>query len=712
MMDESVELRAWAERVLFGSTLADKLWSPAAFSDRQPGAALHAPPQPARPPGLELSEVEALVLPRELEDARSRGHLLHRFANHELLALELMALAILRFPEAPAAFRRGLARTLVDEQRHLQLYLERMRTLGVELGEQPLGAFFWRVMAPMPSPLDFMAHMALTFEQANLDFAQSYAATLRERGDETSAAILDQVRIDEIGHVKLGLVWFERWRERGPSLFEAHRSALRSPITLRRARGLGFDREGRSLAGLPDAYVERLALFEASRGRPPVVHLFDPCAELSLATRGAYTPCAVTQTMTEDLELLPVFMAAREDLVLLRRAPALEHIRMLTDVGLPVPECVEIGPSARAVPVTAVPARLARLSPWGWAPRVRTQLEALFDRVDEPPPPAVSDALLHAKTSWAPIRGELMHELDEGWLDTEDTLAVVATHSDEVWAALEAIVGRGYARVVIKAPFGTSGRNAQRIDATGPTEAQRRWVARILASQGQVLLEPWLDRVCDVSLRFMVDAEGRTHRLERGRFLTDPRGQYLGAILAPLTRAVPANVARMLHGDGVGHQRLDRVMSRVAARVAEVVHGHGYAGPVGVDGLVYRDLDGALRLRPLVEVNVRPTLGHIADGLARRLDGGSTGLFLLVRLSDLPAGLDLPAAVELAQRALPTVMAARPRRLRRGVVPTTDPAQARGVGTLLLVAPSRAETLRALEAAAPVLAERVVAALG
>lgn len=77
-----------------------------------------------------------------LADDRARGLVLHFFANHELLALELMALALLKWPEAPDGFRSGLVQTMIEEQNHMRLYLERMRDLKVQFGEAPLNAFF------------------------------------------------------------------------------------------------------------------------------------------------------------------------------------------------------------------------------------------------------------------------------------------------------------------------------------------------------------------------------------------------------------------------------------------------------------------------------------------------------------------------------------------------------------------------------------------
>ncbi|MCA9707195.1 MAG: DUF455 family protein [Myxococcales bacterium] len=709
-----MRLRAWAERVLFGESLADKLWAPEAWVDEEPGAALGSVLAPGRPAGLELATTESLRLPptEAWADPRVRGRLLHAFANHELLALELMALALLRFVDAPPGFRRGVAQTLSEEQRHLRAYLGRMRALGVELGEQPLGGFFWRAMAPMPSPLDFVAHMALTFEQANLDFARHHAAGMRAVGDEDTARILDEVHADEVGHVKLGLVWFERWRERGPSLFSAHRAALRAPLTLRRARGLGFDREGRRRAGLPAEYVEQLASFQASRGRLPVVHAFEPTAELSLGTRGAYTPPRAVRALTADLELLPAFGAHRDDVVLVSAAPSASHLGALGEAGLGVPEWVVVPGLDGPVPPEAVShPRLAAVRPWGWGPRARARLSSLLPRSDLPAPPRSADAVLHAKTTWVGVRERLGGPLDEPWLDGPEDRGEVARALGEALAAVERLRARGHARVVIKAPHGTSGRGAERIDEAGPTPAQRGWLARTLAVQGAVVVEPWLRRVCDVSVRTTVDPSGEARVVDVGRFLTDPRGQYVGAVLGPLSRAVHPEVGRLLHDQGRDPERSARVFGALASGVGELVARHGYAGPVGIDGLVYRDRAGGLRLRPLVEVNVRPTLGHVAHGLGRRLAPGRAGLWVVFRLADLPAGCSAVEAVARARGALPLERGGNPPRLRQGAVPTTDPARAATVGTLLLVAERRAHALQALEHAMPTVAARVRRAL-
>src|SRR5437763_7541233 len=148
-----MELREFAEQVLFATTLDEKLRCPEAITDQKPGSRLVTPDAPGRPAELRFKTQRSgkadFPGTHRLENAAERGRLLHFFANHELLATELMALVLLRFPEAPAAFRRGVLQTLKDEQRHTGLYLHRMRECGIQFGELPVSGYFWRAVSTM-----------------------------------------------------------------------------------------------------------------------------------------------------------------------------------------------------------------------------------------------------------------------------------------------------------------------------------------------------------------------------------------------------------------------------------------------------------------------------------------------------------------------------------------------------------------------------------
>ena len=60
----------------------------------------------------------------------------------------------------------------------------------------------------------------------------------------------------------------------------------------------------------------------------------------------------------------------------------------------------------------------------------------------------------------------------------------------------------------------------------------------------------------------------------------------------------------------------------------------GYAGPLGVDAMVYRRMDGTLALRHVIELNVRMTMGRVALELQRKLAPAGWGAFRVLRKSD------------------------------------------------------------------------------
>ena len=142
-------------------------------------------------------------------------------------------------------------------------------------GEIPVNGFFWSVISSMTSPLDFVARMSLTFEQANLDFSLHFRDAFKVIGDHESAQIMDQVLVDEVRHVRHGLEFFEQWRDPEMSTWDAHRRALPFPLSPARAKGsVGFTIKHRAQAGLPDEYIQRLRLYQHSKGRSPSVYLF------------------------------------------------------------------------------------------------------------------------------------------------------------------------------------------------------------------------------------------------------------------------------------------------------------------------------------------------------------------------------------------------------------------------------------------------------
>src|SRR5690606_6773388 len=126
--DDAMELRDYASRVLLSRDLTEKLAPPETpLTDEDPGQPLR-PPAPARPSNLGFATKRAapkMPKPASFREPARRAVAHHLMANHELQAAEVMAMILLAFPDAPPAFRMGLAGVLRDEQRHTQMHARR-----------------------------------------------------------------------------------------------------------------------------------------------------------------------------------------------------------------------------------------------------------------------------------------------------------------------------------------------------------------------------------------------------------------------------------------------------------------------------------------------------------------------------------------------------------------------------------------------------------
>lgn len=258
-----MELREWAISILSGESLEIKLKCPEILTDEKPGPALIWK-EPARAPELQFqrhTRENKLPALHTHGSQDNRAICLHRFAGHELLAVEIMAFALLAFPEAPAPFRKGLANTLKEEQGHVRLYMQRLNELGVKFGDLPLYKHFWKHTPYVHSPLHYISMMSLTFEMANLDFAPIYGNSFKRFGDDASADLMAVILKDEISHVRFGWRWLCNLKEDGQLPWEVWQRSLPSLIHPSRAKGFIFNEEPRKAAGIPEEWINNLKQF-------------------------------------------------------------------------------------------------------------------------------------------------------------------------------------------------------------------------------------------------------------------------------------------------------------------------------------------------------------------------------------------------------------------------------------------------------------------
>jgi len=220
--------------------------------------------KPIRNNHLAFSEKQVRFPKGHFHKKEKTAMALNAFANHELLAVEIMAYALMIFPhntDESIKFKRGILKSLKDEQKHFQLYANRMSELGFEFGDFPLNDFFWRHMSPMKTEAEYLSMMALTFEAANLDFSFHYEKIFRDLGDIKTADILREVYLDEISHVSFGVHYLNLWRK-DKTLWDYYSEVLPFPLTPARSKGKKLIKESRIKAKMDEEFIENLLAYK------------------------------------------------------------------------------------------------------------------------------------------------------------------------------------------------------------------------------------------------------------------------------------------------------------------------------------------------------------------------------------------------------------------------------------------------------------------
>lgn len=152
------------------------------------------------------------------------------------------------------SFKKSVVSSLIDEQKHLKLYISRLNELGYEFGDFPLNDFFWKYAHHIDSPEKYLSMMSLTFEAANLDFSAHFRDVFTAHEDFKTAKIMDIVFKDEISHVKIGGHFMNQWRK-DKSLWEYYMENLIYPLTPSRSKGIRYQESFRRMSGLGKEFI-------------------------------------------------------------------------------------------------------------------------------------------------------------------------------------------------------------------------------------------------------------------------------------------------------------------------------------------------------------------------------------------------------------------------------------------------------------------------
>ncbi len=309
------------------------------------------------------------------------------------------------------------------------------------------------------------------------------------------------------------------------------------------------------------------------------LHLFNPENDLALAAATAnYTPPRAAMELHRGAALLPLWYAAPGDCVYAPEADADWAERMVRRFGLGVSIGTEGEPA-----------------PWGWSHHAAAQFRRMgidgpfpdLDRLRE---------LSHRRTAMC-----LHHMLQSMSLPYE-----LPSEPQEIASVGELPAGTDF---FIKAPWSGSGRGVADC-ANMPRSQVERLCEGIIRRQGSVMVEPRLAKVRDFAMLFASDGQGGITYRGLSLFFNSSGCAYGGNIVAPQTQLA----------EKLGTDHLDVTAAAVGQALKTLVAGD-YAGPLGVDMMLYRAADGRTLICPTVEVNLRMTMGAVALSLERFTNG-------------------------------------------------------------------------------------------
>lgn len=609
-----MEISDFAKILLFGSTFEDKLIVPDdGFTDLKPQVQLSIPNFPGRPSNLMLKPMyarESFPSLHNLEkDAWTRGAVIHFFANHELLAIEIMALALLRFPESDPEFRLSLVNTILEEQQHMLLYRERMQEFGIGFGEISVNDFFWQCCKDITNPVQFILALSMTFEQANLDYCKYYQQKFKTIEDTQTVAVLEKVYLDEIGHVKNGLRWISRWKEPQSTLWNFYKTNVPQPLTPARARGQIFDAEGRTAAGIDADFQRELRRFGYSRGKVPDIWCFRPGTEWEVSAQAR--PKA-SLDLEHDLGFLPMWFAGPDDLVFLPSQPSDAILDQLLKFRNRLPE---YGITNEVQNWTD--RKVGTLQAWGWSAKMYKEWHALIRNAPKWQQERLSaqkDAFsfgLHRARSI-----ELENHLEKSMAsryatsfdNIKENLLFAVGQIMNLKEARQLILDEPGQALVAKKVYSSSGNGLHFFDSVEDLTENR------FDDSEELLIEKRWQRLVDLSFLYDADASGNYFNKGISSFFTTAGGTYRGHIVGRYDWKWPAEYLRLVHQKIQG-QSLVLVLQNQIRELLPVIW-PAYRGPVGVDAMIVKDGDH-LRLRPVVEINFRYTMGHYSLALRK-----------------------------------------------------------------------------------------------
>ena len=332
------------------------------------------------------------------------------------------------------------------------------------------------------------------------------------------------------------------------------------------------------------------------------LHVFNPEHDIALARNNKYfTAPTVARRLRSDCGFLPSIWAGNGDYVLVNDVK--EAQKSLSSLGLKTNDSTFV----TYRDLSNLPTEID-VSPWGWDSSIAYQLKKNGLRSDKMP----SDECFNIirGLSSREFSSEILRLLHDSIDFNKYALVGNSTYETEISEIISTIERNR--KSVLKEPWSCSGRGNRVVGAALDTPTEN-WIRNVIKNQGGIMIEPFYDKIADFGMEFLSDITGVHYR--GLSIFTTSNGFYTGNLIAEdsykeeiIERMLPNKIPFIK--DLLEEILTDKISKR-------------YIGPLGVDMMIVKNYtkdNSSPFLHPMVEINLRRTMGHVAIDILHKVN--------------------------------------------------------------------------------------------
>jgi hypothetical protein len=320
---------------------------------------------------------------------------------------------------------------------------------------------------------------------------------------------------------------------------------------------------------------------------PSNIYFFNPLFELELGN-------LPTERISDSaIEMTPLFslLGNSEDRIICDVELPEEYTKYLSESGID-----HAGFDPQTKPQTGVA--------WGWNQQSKNRL-LKFDSVCNHPDLCVIKLVNSRK--WC---AEFNHKTDTGVPGSR------FCQTQEAFDRARALLDDKFP-LVAKPNFGTAGHGFVKI----LTPIGAKGFLPLQNINTGITLEPWCDRVADLSSSCLINADKSINNLRHYQCIVNAHGAFSGV---------------MIGGRNLFLEKYHDALTDAATQAATALAAAGYFGPVSFDSFVYRDSSTQNdKLASIIEINARYSMSSIAFAVQEKIGKDRMGRFLFVSRRNL-----------------------------------------------------------------------------